>query len=71
MPSLKPYEADRTKAMIDINSFYDGYCLVLTKSHFVNLLDANPTDLAEVLPTSQIVARAMEAAQEPGGIILI
>ncbi len=71
IPSFKLHEDERTYAMMDINPFLDGHCLVLTKSHCVNLLDADPGDLAAVLPAAQKVARAVEAALEPEGINLI
>jgi histidine triad (HIT) family protein len=59
IPSFKLHEDDRTFAMMDINPFLDGHCLVLTKSHCVNLLDADPEDLAAVLPVAQKIARAV------------
>lgn len=71
IPSFKLYEDERTFAMMDINPFNDGHCLVITKAHAVNLLDADPEDLAAVLPTAQKVARAVEAALEPEGINII
>ncbi|MBT3535915.1 MAG: HIT family protein [Rhodospirillaceae bacterium] len=71
IPSFKLYEDDRTYAMMDINPFHDGHCLVLTKAHCVNILDADAADLAAVLPTAQKISRAVEAALEPEGINLI
>ena len=58
-------------AMMDINPFNDGHCLVITKAHSINLLDADPADLAAVLPAAQIIARAIETALEPEGINII
>ncbi|MDP6873536.1 MAG: HIT family protein [Alphaproteobacteria bacterium] len=71
IPSFKLYEDERTFAMMDINPFNDGHCLVITKAHAVNLLDADAADLAAVLPTVQKVARAVETALEPEGINII
>ena len=71
IPSFKLYEDERTYVMMDINPFNDGHCLVITKAHSSNLLDADPADLAAVLPAVQIVARAIEAALEPEGINII
>ncbi len=71
IPSFKLYEDDRTYAMMDINPFQDGHCLVLTKAHCVDQLAADPADLAAVLPAAQIVARAINAALEPEGLNLI
>ena len=69
--SFKLYEDDRTYAMMDINPFNDGHCLVITKAHAVNLLDADGADLAAGLPTAQKIARALQAALEPEGINII
>ncbi len=71
VPSFKLYEDDRTYAMMDINPFNDGHCLVITKAHAVNILDAKTEDLAAVLPTVQKVARAVQAALEPEGINIV
>lgn len=71
IPSFKLYEDDRTYAMMDINPFQDGHCLILTKAHARNLLDAAPEDLAAILPTAQKIARAVEAALEPEGINIV
>ena len=71
IPSFKLYEDDRTYAMMDINPFQDGHCLVLTKAHCVDQLAADPADLAAILPAAQIVARAINAALEPEGLNLI
>ncbi len=71
IPSFKIYEDERTYAMMDINPFNDGHCLVITKAHCENLVDADPADLAAVLPAAQKVVRAVEAALEPEGINLV
>ena len=71
IPSFKIYEDDRTYAMMDINPFQDGHCLILTKSHCVNLLDADPLDLAAVLPATQKIVKAINDALDPEGLNLI
>ena len=71
IPSFKLYEDEHTYGMMDINPFHDGHCLVLTKTHCVNLLDAKPDELAAVLPAAQKIARAVSAALEPEGMNLL
>lgn len=71
IPSLKLYEDERIYAMMDINPFNDGHCLVITKAHVENLLEADPEDLAAVLPVAQKIVRAIERALEPEGLNLI
>ncbi len=71
VPCFKLYEDDRVFAMMDINPFGDGHCLVITKAHAENLLNADPDDLAAVLPAAQLISRAVEAAMEPEGINLV
>ena len=71
VPSLKLYEDDRVFAMMDINPFDDGHRLVITKAHAENLLNADPDDLAAVLPAAQKICRAVEAALEPEGVNVV
>jgi|APSaa5957512535_1039671.scaffolds.fasta_scaffold190088_2 histidine triad (HIT) family protein len=71
VPSFKLYEDERVFAMMDINPFSDGHCLVITKSHAENLLGADPNDLAAVLPAAQRICRAVETALEPEGVNLV
>ena len=56
---LKLYEDDRVFAMMDINTFNDGHCLVITKAHAENLLNADPDDVAAVLPAAQKICCAV------------
>ena len=53
IPLFKLYEDERSYSMMDINPFQDSHCLVLTKTHCVNFLDANPADFAAILPAAQ------------------
>ena len=53
IPSFKLYEGERTYDMMDINPFQYRHCVVLTKTHCVNFLDANPADFAAILPAAQ------------------
>ena len=53
IPSFKLYEGEHSYGMMDINPFQDGHCLVLTKTHCVIFLDANPADFAAILPAAQ------------------
>ena len=53
IPLFKLYEDERSYGMMDINPFQDGHCLVLTKTHCVIFLDANPADFAAILPAAQ------------------
>jgi histidine triad (HIT) family protein len=71
VPSLKLYEDDRVFAMMDINPFDDGHGLVITKAHAENLLNADPDDLAAVLPAAQKICRAVEAALKPEGVNVV
>ena len=71
IPSFKLYEDDRTYAMMGINPFQDGHCLVLTKAHCAYLRDVDPADPAAVLPTAQKIARAINEALDPEGLNLI
>ena len=41
IPLFKLYEDERSYGMMDINPFQDRHCVVLTKTHWVKILDAN------------------------------
>ena len=68
MPSHKVFEDDDTFAFMDIMPRGDGHTLVIPKSGFRNLLDADPDALAAVARTVAEIARAQMKAFEADGI---
>ena len=67
MPAMKVYEDDKTFAFMDIMPRSDGHCLVIPKAPSRNLLDIAPGDLAAVISTLQLVARAAVKAFDADG----
>jgi histidine triad (HIT) family protein len=71
MPSVKIFEDDRVLAFMDVFPQSKGHCLVISKvSQARNLLDVEPTVLSEVMAAVQKLARAVEAALKPEGIMV-
>ena len=57
IPCLKVYEDEHTLAFMDIAKDVDGHILVIPKKHTVNILDAEPETLHQVMDTVQKVAK--------------
>lgn len=70
-PCHKLYEDDRTLAFMDLNPVAPGHVLVISKTHYENLLGLTPGDLAAVHQTSQKIAGAiMKGLKVPGLAVL-
>ncbi|MGF7161214.1 histidine triad (HIT) family protein [Rhodoligotrophos appendicifer] len=70
LPCHKLYEDDLTFAFMDIMPRADGHALVIPKNPSRNLLEIDPSDLAAVMATVQIVARAAMKAFNAQGITI-
>ncbi len=70
IPAYRVYEDDRTFAMLDIMPQSDGHTLVLPKSPAENLFDLDPDSATAVILSTQRVARAIQAAFSPDGMLL-
>ncbi|RYE61302.1 MAG: HIT family protein [Oxalobacteraceae bacterium] len=57
-----------SKLMLDIFPQSKGHALVIPKAPSRNLLDADPSALAAVIPLVQRVARAVQSATKADGI---
>ena len=71
IPSHKVYEDDHTIAFMDVMPQGTGHTLVLTKAPSRNLLDADPATLARLMETVQKIARAVKAAFEADGVMIV
>ncbi|WP_417308530.1 HIT family protein [Devosia sp.] len=71
MSAHKVFENDDAIAMMDIFPQSRGHLLVIPKAPSRNLLDADPTALAQVMPLVQKLAIALKAALKPDGIRLV
>lgn len=70
LPCHKVYEDDTALVMLDIFPQAKGHALVIPKAASRNLLDADPADLAAVIPLVQRVAKAVQAVTQADGIRL-
>lgn len=68
LPAHKLYEDERTLAIMDIMPRGDGHMLVVPKTPSRNLLDIEPDDLAAVMRTTQMLARAAMRAFAAEGV---
>ncbi|MBB4001465.1 MAG: HIT family protein [Aurantimonas endophytica] len=68
IPSLKLYEDDTAMAIMDIMPQSKGHCLVIPKAPSRNLLDADDSTLAAVMPIVGRLARAVRRAFGADGV---
>jgi histidine triad (HIT) family protein len=70
IPSVKVYEDDKTLAFMDVMPEADGHVLVIPKEGAENILDLSSEGMAAMMATTQKVARAVDKALSPDGILL-
>jgi len=70
IPSVKVYEDDKTFAFMDVMPEADGHVLVIPKEGAENILDLSPQGLSALMATTQKVAKAVDKALAPDGILL-
>ncbi len=70
LPSIKVYEDDLTLAFMDINPQTRGHTLVVSKTAGIDLLSTEDDDLAAAIKTTRKVARAVDKALSPDGIMI-
>ena len=71
IPSHRVYEDDDTVAFMDVMPQATGHTLVLAKAPSRNLLDADPATLGRLMQTVQKIARAVKAAFEADGVMVV
>jgi histidine triad (HIT) family protein len=70
IPCVKIYEDDRTLAFMDVMPEAEGHVLVVPKEAAQDILDLSADGLAAMMATVQRVARAVDKALTPDGILL-
>lgn len=70
LPSFKVYEDDDTLAFMDINPQAKGHTLVVSKTAGIDLLNTEDDDLAAAIKTTKKVARAVDKALAPDGVLI-
>ena len=69
-PCVKIYEDAKTLAFMDVMPEADGHVLVVPKEAAENILDLSPDGVAAMMATTQKVAKAVDKALQPDGILL-
>ena len=70
VPAYKVYEDDKAFAFLDIMPRAPGHTLVIPKTPARNMLDIEPDDLATLIKSTQIVARAAVKAFAADGLTI-
>ena len=70
IPCAKIYEDNDVLSFMDAFPQARGHCLVIPKAASRNLLDTDPYILAQVITKVQKVAKAVETALSPDGIVI-
>jgi histidine triad (HIT) family protein len=70
IPCVKVYEDDKTLAFMDVMPEADGHVLVVPRESAENILDLSAEGMAAMMATTQKIARAVDKALSPDGILL-
>ncbi len=70
IPCVRVYEDADTLAFMDLMPQSEGHALVIPKVAGANLLDTPPESVAAAIRTTQRVARAVQGAFAPPGLII-
>src|SRR4051812_1885966 len=70
IPCVKVFEDAKTLAFMDVMPESDGHVLVIPKEPAENVLDLSPDGMVAMMATTQKVAKAVDKALSPDGILL-
>ena len=70
IPCVKVYEDNKTLAFMDVMPEAEGHVLVVPKEAAENILDLSPEGMAAMMATTQRIAKAVDKALSPDGILL-
>jgi histidine triad (HIT) family protein len=70
LPAYKVYEDDKAFAFLDIMPRAPGHTLVIPKAPARNILDIDPDALADLIKTTQTIARAAVKAFAADGLTI-
>jgi histidine triad (HIT) family protein len=71
IPAFKVYEDERSLAFMDVMPQSEGHTLVIPKTQARNFFDINADALADLIKSTQHVARAVQKAFKPDGMRII
>jgi histidine triad (HIT) family protein len=70
IPSIKVYEDAKTLAFMDVMPQADGHVLVIPKENAENVFELSPEGAAELMATTQKVAKAVKKGLNTPGIMI-
>lgn len=70
IPSVKVFEDEKTLAFMDVMPEGEGHVLVIPKEPAKDILDLSQQGMLAMMATTQRVARAVDEALKPDGIML-
>jgi len=70
IPCVKVYEDDNILSFMDVFPQSEGHTLVIPKVPSRNLLETNAKDIGRLFGSVQRIAKAVEAALKPDGIVI-
>ena len=70
IPCHKLHEDVETLAFLDVMPQADGHSLIIPKAPSRNLLSADPSALAALMVTVQLISRAVMSAFGTGGVLI-
>lgn len=70
IPSAKVFEDDQTLCFMDAFPQSRGHTLVIPKAPSRNILDTDSQELSNVITKTQIIAKAVNKALKPDGIVI-
>ena len=71
IPAFKVHEDANTLAFMDVMPQSEGHTLVIPKTNARNFFDIEPASLAELIKSTQHVAKAVRKAFNPDGLRII
>jgi len=71
IPSVKVYEDEHTLAFMDIMPQTPGHTVVIPKEAAEDMMDLSPQGAAQLIQTSQKIARAAKKALDASAITLV
>jgi len=70
IPAVKVYEDEHTLSFMDVMPQAEGHALILPKEPARNLLELSPEGAAHLIQTTQKIAKAVDEAFKPDGIMI-
>ena len=70
IPCVRVFEDSKTLAFMDVMPEADGHVLVVPREDAETILDLSPEGVAAMMATTQKVAKAVDRALSPDGILL-